>query len=596
MTRTPAATAQPAAPPDAQPVRDRAAEAMSSGRYSDALAGYDRAIASLRRDDSRLPRWLSERGRVLMALGQNTMALADFDRALAHESRLLSGHANKATALQNLGRLQAALEMHDKAVEIAGDRGDVQYNRANALRSLGRLQEAVEGYKRALALDPEFHTAYAPLIQTLWQAGDIETAHLYADEACRVGPNSADNFVGRALIRQVLGDRDGARQDCEHALEIDPSHVDALSTYVHLDKVRDGEDWRLAKLSGVLQSGRKAGVERASLHYTLGKCYDDLQDVDRAFHHFQRGARIKRALVRYDEAREARSLARVLQTFTRRVVEVFEPNGLFTEQPLFFVGMPRSGTTLTEQILHSHPQVYGAGELDATNEAVRGISLGGKVVDQHGNSEIDGPEVLPERAEGYLATLRARAPSPDFSRIVDKMPGNAWRIGFIHLMFPNARIIHCVRDPLDTCLSCFQKLFVDGHFWSYDLQELGRHYRRYHWIMQHWEEILPGRVLTVRYEDTVADLEGQARRIVDHVGLDWDPACLDFHRTRRAVLTASNTQVRRPIYASSVRRWEPYRPYLQPLVDALGPLAEHARETPTADANQDSARTRGAAG
>ena len=597
MTPPSATNARPApAPSPAERDYAEAKRLLDSGQQLTALPIYDRAIARLPHDDGRVARWIAERGRALMELGCNRHAIRDFDRAMARAPTLLSPVANKATALQNLGRLEDALGMHERACEIAPERADVHYNRGNALAELSRMTDALEAYQRAVDVDPSFKRAYAGLVNGLWQHARLDEAKAYADQACREAPDDAEVWVSRGLVLQTLGEREDARADYERALQVDPQSVAALFNYVQMDKIRSASDGRLGALREVADAKLRQGLERATLHYALGKCYDDLGEWDTAFHHFDRGARIKRSHIRYDEDRERRLLHRLTDTFTRRVIELFEANGLASEQPVFVVGMPRSGTTLTEQILHSHPQVFGAGELYLSKVAIQNISLGGQLLEADGTPRNYGPQVLPERAQGYLEGLRARAPSPDFARIVDKMPGNAWHVGFLHLMFPNARIIHCVRDPLDTSLSCFQKLFAAGHDWSYDLSELGRHYRRYHRVMQHWEEILPGRMLEVRYEDTVADLEGQARRIIDHVGLPWDPACLEFHRAKRAVQTASHSQVRQPIYASSVRRWHAYRPHLQPLVDALGPLADHAREAPTADANRHSARTRGAAG
>jgi tetratricopeptide (TPR) repeat protein len=571
-------TAERTDPDPAQRLHDQALERLNASDWRPAVRLYDLAVGHLPAGDARRARWISERGRALMALAHNNLAIRDFDRAMALDPNLLSAPANKATVLQNMGRLVDALEMHERACEIRPNRADVHYNRGNALMELDRQPEALAAYKRAVEVDPSFQRAYSGLINGLWQRGDLDDAKAYADQACARAPSEPENFAARALVRQTLGDLAGARADYEHALGIDPYSIGALFNWVQMDKVRDADDWRLGRLLDAERSTLRQGLERASLHYALGKCYDDLRQVDPAFHHFDRGARIKRANLSYDEEREKRQLGQLIQNFTRRTAEAYATRGLASEQPVFVVGMPRSGTTLTEQILHSHPQVFGAGELLYTNDAVSGVSLGGRLVAADGTVERHGPEVLPERAEQYLARLRGRAPDPEVARIVDKMPGNAWRIGFIHLMFPNARIIHCVRDPLDTCLSCFQKLFAHGQNWSYDLSELGRHYRRYHRVMQHWEEILPGRMLEVRYEDTVADLESQARRIIAHVGLDWDPACLQFHRAERAVQTASHSQVREPLYKSSVRRWHAYRHHLQPLVDALGPLAEHARQ------------------
>jgi hypothetical protein len=231
--------------------------------------------------------------------------------------------------------------------------------------------------------------------------------------------------------------------------------------------------------------------------------------------------------------------------------------------------MPRSGTTLVEQILASHPLVHGAGELEELNQ----------IVLDHRNAAgqtIRYPDFVPELSrsdltgigERYLTAVRRRAPEGE--RMTDKMPSNFFFVGLIHLALPNAKVIHTIRDPLDTCISCFSKLFTHGQHFSYDLGELGRYYKRYERLMAHWRRVLPpGKVLDVRYEDVVADLETQARRILAYCELPWDDRCLSFHETDRPVRTASVTQVRQPIYKSAVGRWREYEEFLGPLLEAL---------------------------
>ncbi len=228
--------------------------------------------------------------------------------------------------------------------------------------------------------------------------------------------------------------------------------------------------------------------------------------------------------------------------------------------PVFILGMPRSGSTLVEQILASHPEIFGAGELKAFDQALTSLGTGQDVSPDMGEAEL-------RRLGGaYVAAVRPRAPTA--LRITDKMPANFRYAGLIHLALPNARIIHTRRDPVDTCLSCFMHMMPMPY--TYDLAELGRHYRAFAALMAHWRDVLPAGVsLEIDYEDVVEDLEGQARRIVAHCGLDWDDACLSFHTTERPVRTASAVQVRQPVYRDAVRRWLPYKDMLQPLLDEL---------------------------
>lgn len=241
--------------------------------------------------------------------------------------------------------------------------------------------------------------------------------------------------------------------------------------------------------------------------------------------------------------------------------------GADSETPIFIVGMPRSGTTLIEQILANHPAVHGAGE----------ITIFSKI--RKDKEETWFPDLaqaadradLEQSGEAYAAAVQAL--NPEAARITDKMPHNYRYLGLIHMMLPRGRIIHCVRHPVDTCLSCFQQHFSQGQIWTYQLDELGRYYVAYHKLMDHWRRVLPeGRILDVNYENVVADLEPQARRLIGHCGLAWDDACLAFHENKRAVRTASQAQVREPIYDRSVEPWKPYEKHLGPSLDALSPV------------------------
>ena len=268
-------------------------------------------------------------------------------------------------------------------------------------------------------------------------------------------------------------------------------------------------------------------------------------------------------------------LDRIRAVFTAELMHQKRDLGDPSMIPVFIVGMPRSGTTLVEQILASHPKVFGAGELSEFSKAVTSLGMP--------NGALSFPETVPglsaeqlrQLGTSYLDAIEAAAPGAE--RITDKMPANFRFVGLIHLALPNARIIHMRRDPVDTCLSCFSLLFVGDLPYCYDLGELGRYYRAYQTLMEHWRQVLPaGVMLEVQYEEVVADVERQARQIVAYCGLEWDDACLAFYRTQRPIRTSSAAQVRQPIYRTSVGRWKPYRHLLQPLIKELGVELEEA--------------------
>jgi hypothetical protein len=317
--------------------------------------------------------------------------------------------------------------------------------------------------------------------------------------------------------------------------------------------------WRDAA-ERVLARGLPA-AHAVNLHHALGKYYDDVDDRDAAFHHHRRGNELARASrSRYDRAEMTQRVTRTLAAFDRHALAALRPGGLASERPVFVVGMPRSGTSLTEQILASHPEVHGAGELLYWILAADA---------EHAASAEKRAATIAELGRAYLEGLTTQ--SPDASRVVDKLPVNFRNIGLIHAALPGARFIHLERNSLDTCLSIYFQGFSASHSYATDFGDLAHYYHEYRRLMAHWRAVLPPQtLLDVRYEDLVDDPESWSRRMLAHIGLPWDPRCLEFHRTHRPVLTASNWQVRQPISKGSVDRWRRYERFIGPLREALG--------------------------
>jgi hypothetical protein len=295
----------------------------------------------------------------------------------------------------------------------------------------------------------------------------------------------------------------------------------------------------------------------SALYYALAKAHENMKNHEKAFDYWTKASIEKRKSLPYDTDAQPAVFERAKKEFSPHVIQAFDGKGYDSEVPVFIVGMPRSGTTLTEQIISSHPNVFGAGELPDVMRVKRRIG------------EIT-PDTLAEAGRTYVNFSSARNKTgKEIKRITDKMPGNYMNIGLIATMLPKARIIHCCRHPMDTCLSNYKQNFMVGQFWSYDLEEMGDEYLRYLDLMAHWHEKFPGRILDVNYEDTVGDFENQARKLIDFVGLEWNDACLEPHKQKRAVLTASKAQVTKPIYQSSVQKWKKYEQQMQPLVKVL---------------------------
>jgi tetratricopeptide (TPR) repeat protein len=484
---------------------------------------------------------LSNFGLVQTKLGHLSEALASYNRALA----LKPDHAvvlnNRGMVLTDLKRPAEALRSIDKALSLTPGYPEAHYNRGNALKDLKRPVEALASYDRALALKP----------------------------------NYAEALNNKGLILIELGLFDEASLAIERAIELDPSQARFYCSLVACKRLGPGDPRVRAMDDLARKMSSLPEDEQIDLNFALAKVSADNEDQAQSFRYLLEGNALKRKRTVYHEAITLQMFERTRGAFTREFIHSRQGLGEPSSVPVFVVGMPRSGTTLVEQILASHPKVYGAGEVDDFERAM--VQLDGPAKGVLRCPEMVSQilaEHLRQLGEGYLTGIRASVPAAE--RITNKMPGNFQFVGLIHLALPNARIIHTRRDPVDTCLSCFSTLFSGHQPYCYDLEELGRYYRAYETLMAHWRTALPeGVMLEVRYEEVVCDLEGQARRMISHCGLEWDRRCLDFHMNERPVRTASVTQVRQPIYTSSVGRWRAYEPFLRPLLAELGLSTAH---------------------
>ena len=453
-----------------------------------------------------------------------------------------------------LALLLAVTADHPQAADALSNTGAV-------LKALGRSDEALAIYERALAIRPDHAAALNGRGAILLDADRYDEALASYDAALAAQPDFAIALANRGRALQFLGRFDEARADLQQAMMLEPDNAAVCLDYAETTIMTPG-DPVLARLEALAARAELPEPERIQAEFALGKAYTDLKDEQRGFAHLLRGNALKRARLAYDEEESGRFFEQVKAVFTPELVRRKSGAGDPSQRPVFILGMMRSGSTLVEQILASHPAVHGAGELPAFIRIASGA-----MAYPGGVAELDAAGLgdIARRYDAQLARL-----APQAARVTDKMPSNFFWAGLIHLAFPNAMIIHTVRDPLDTCLSCFSKLFTEDHPYAYDLGELGRFYRRYERLMAHWHAVLPpGRILDVRYEDVVADLETQARRIVAHCGLPWDERCLAFHGHARPIRTASLAQVRQPLYATAVGRARAHDAHLGPLKEAL---------------------------
>jgi tetratricopeptide (TPR) repeat protein len=398
--------------------------------------------------------------------------------------------------------------------------------------------------------------------QVLQAMGDFEPALAAYDRAAALpGPAQQDAIANRGALFMEFGRKAEAMKALEDAAKAFPNSPGILFSQTDLKRFQPG-DPLIGRMQALLEREGISLADRATLHFGLGKAFLDIGDSAAAFRHYDEGNRLKRSTYAYDPDADERWMASIAEVFSPALLKTKAGKGARSELPVFVLGMPRSGTTLIEQILASHPMVHGAGELKRLPALIDGA---GSFPASAGQLT---PSQLKAMGEGYLATVAPMAAGA--RHVVDKMPSNFTRAGMIRLILPDARIIHCRRDPVDTCLSCYTKLFADEQAFTYNQTEVGRFHRAYQTLMAHWRAVLPSsHFLEVDYEAVVDDLEREARRMLEFLGLPWDEAVLKFHETERPVRTASVNQVRQPLYRSSSGRWRAHAAQLKPLLAAL---------------------------
>ena len=497
-------------------------------------------------------------------------AYTDAEESFRKALRLAPGHAeahnNLGITLLGLGRLDDAVASFNTAIEANADYAEAHNGLANIYRRIGYLADAEREYREALRCTPDYMNALVGLGTVLIDRGDTDGALAHYDDMMRRDPDSPTAHAGKAWILELKGDIDGCYEIVRPLVDAGQPNAAIAALFGRMARRLDRRDEAGELIERMLADGELGTNERQALHFTLGKLYDADDAIDQAFTHFAAGNGQNRSS--YQPAKFTDIVDRTIALYDTERIASMPRAANRSVLPVFIVGMPRSGTTLTEQIIASHGQVFGGGELEHIGAAARHHAGGpGK--------EGRLPECLAELGEADLDRIagnhlvRLNALGGDAARVTDKMPNNFLRLAFINQLFAGARIIHCVRDPLDTCLSNYMQNFSRGNLQSNDLGHLGAYYNDYRRLMDHWRVVLGLPIMDIVYEDLVADLEGKSRELIDFIGLEWDPQCLRFHESERVVNTASYDQVRQPIYNRSVGRWRHYEHHLGPLKDAL---------------------------
>jgi len=496
--------------------------------------------------------------------------LQRWEEAIKAYQQVLAIRADDVGAMIKLGHaftgaklIPESILMYEQALTLLPENALVHRHLGASLLLMGQVNKAVECFDQALSLRPDYFAVRIELALALRQLGRAEEALVPLEEAIGLKPNDEEAHINLALTHKQLGQTELAMERLEQLLTINPSCGQA---YYHISMIKPGQEL-IPVVEKLVSDPKLPNGDAIYSHFALGNFFDSGKSLDQAFEHFLRANSLHRETLTYDAKENIQYVDSLIKVYSKGFFQGKRPFGSDSQLPVFIVGVPRSGTTLVEQILSSHALVHGAGETRAFPGVIYSIAQQLKYArpDPECMSFID-KKIIEESSARYLQELTLHCPTA--ARITDKEPGNFFRIGLIKTLFPDARIIHCQRNPLDNCISVFFHYFTAFQS-SFELTELGQFYRDYQRLMTHWENLFPGEIFTVRYEELVVDQERVSKRLIDYLGLEWDEKCLDFHNNERNVMTPSNIQVRQPMYKNSINRWKRYEKYLKPLIEVL---------------------------
>ena len=498
-------------------------------------------------------------GVALQGLGQLDQSIEAYNNAAANKPDYADAYNNMGVALKQKGKLEEAIEVLNKALAIKPDNGESYYNMGNALREKGKLEEAIEAYNKAVAIKPDYAEAYYNMGIALKEQGKLEDVIEVYNKALAINPDYAKVYNNMSVVFQEQGQLEAAIKACKKALAIKPDYAKAhrdLSTLTRYNtdtaQIRDVE--RLLQQTDVNET------DRCHLLYTHAKMQEDLGYLNAAYASYVAGGDLRQKLLAYEFSQDEHLFGRIKQTAPQFKDVVLEVTGEpIRHTPIFILGMPRSGTTLVEQIVSSHSEITGAGELNYTQQFGADLTVGQKPINF---------ETVQSFRKSYLAELAKRADGQAF--ITDKMPQNFRYIALICAAFPDAKIVHVQRSAAATCWSNFKHYFVSkGLGYSYNLRDTIAYYGLYKELMRFWSQSYSDRIYNLDYDRLTEDQEPETRRLIKYLGLKWEDACLAPQNNKRSVKTASQQQIRQKVYKGSSQAWRKYEPFLGGVFDEL---------------------------
>ena len=562
------------------------------GKIDDAVKSYENAL-TIKLDYAEAHNNL---GNALHELGEIDEAIKHYYKVIAISPNYAEAHHNLGNILNELGQTDAAIESYEKALAIEPDYIDAHNNLGNILKELGQTHEAIESYEKALAIEPEYAEAHNNLANALKDLGEFGEAIIFYKQALAINPNYDDAHYNLGVSHHELGQTDEALNCYNLALAINPDYVDAHNnlgnilkelgqteaafnsyvqglavqpnnTVIHrnlgmLKKYTEG-DTQFTHMQSLLSNTDLSQSDRAHLCFALAKAYEDLEMKDELFKTLNEGNDLRKKELNYSIEKDLNKHSTYCKLFksSSKKSPSYESS---TISPIFIVGMPRSGTTLVEQIISSHHKVHGAGELPSLNNLIAPI-----INDYLTHDKFLSDKNFSSVRLGYLNNLFSLNVTE--SVITDKMPTNFENIGFILKAFPEAKIIHLKRDAMATCWSIYQRYFpAEGLGFPYNMEDLAKFYNSYTEMMGFWHELFPNHIYDISYENLTTNQEEETRKLLQYCELEWDENCLNFHTNKRAVKTTSSMQVRKKMYQGSSNAWRKYEEQLKPLIKALG--------------------------
>ncbi len=491
---------------------------------------------------------------------------------------VLRANPDNVDALRMMGTIALSASRFDeaerylrRAISEAPDFVGAIIDRGRALKEQSRFEAAIGCFRNAIEMEPGNVQAHFLLGDTLSPAALTFEAIDAFQQTLELRPDHAGALLGLGHVLKTVGRQEEAVEAYRECIRLRPNSGPTYWSLANLKTYRLSDE-DMQEMQTRVSSGKLNVESEVNFLFALAKATEDRGDYDGAWQYYRDGNAKRRAAEYYDSVQTEVKHDRVIEVFDREFLAERSGQGNDDPAPIFVVGLPRSGSTLIEQILASHSQVEGTSELPYVGHVSASLNLNrADGVNYPAAVRELGPEHAKSLGQEYIRAAQMHR-TEGKPRFIDKMPNNFPAVGFINLILPNAKIIDARRHPLDSCLSCFRQLFAQGQTFTYDLTDIGEYFLEYQRLMDHWHEVLPGHALTIQYEDMVTDFENQVRRLLEYCELPWEDACINFYETERPVRTASSEQVRQPIYSQSINRWRNYEQYLGELVEVLDPV------------------------